>query len=661
MWLARTQAPEEQILRVPQRHAVDIAALNEQHALGLTALEDADGNGDDDSGSCASDLELGVGSVVVVVDLATAHLNDQYGVVCGPQRKSGRWPVMLDDELVSGGKPIGFKEENLLVLDSGAAISEDPGPAAAAFDGTSRADANANTHTNTNADASAAAAAAVRDAVPTQLNTDTSLDDAVEQPLDAAHPGTDVGTQRDAAPGPSTNPAANVCAVCGRSARQKCAGCGAASYCGKECQRQHWKRGGHRAQCQTLKAAAAAEAQARKLGDEGRRATGGCGGQNNPASSPSPTMACVACGVDKPAASFSNKQRKKPVGSRKCSACTSANGAAAAGSSGWVCETGRENLYDLGPGPADCTCTNTLQYPPYAPKCTSAAEGRARVGKRCRIRDTWASFPTAEDMARRLGVLGGEGGWVPDAPCSNGEEGVVVARGPTSACGHDAFGHRSFGMAVAVRVASQPGPASSVVLIDERAVQYLGARPKTLTGVADPDAPECSICLEDHCTDTVVLENCGHAFCYTCLHEHQSRSPGAVCPLCRDSMPDVTKDAVGAGTRWRVGERVHACFPNEDASKVIDVATGRPFESLGTVTGLPDGDFEPDTLLVTYDGHPPRLPRQTKMFCYGECYVPADFLRRVDPAVHRAFDAEAAARGDSFHRPAEPPAGCPVS
>ena len=39
-----------------------------------------------------------------------------------------------------------------------------------------------------------------------------------------------------------------------------------------------------------------------------------------------------------------------------------------------------ENLYELGLGPADCTCTDTLRYPDWAEPCATAAEGRMRVG-----------------------------------------------------------------------------------------------------------------------------------------------------------------------------------------------------------------------------------------------------------------------------------------
>ena len=40
-----------------------------------------------------------------------------------------------------------------------------------------------------------------------------------------------------------------ICANCGGTAPQRrCSRCGSASYCSKECQRAHWKKG-HRDQC----------------------------------------------------------------------------------------------------------------------------------------------------------------------------------------------------------------------------------------------------------------------------------------------------------------------------------------------------------------------------------------------------------------------------
>ena len=120
-------------------------------------------------------------------------------------------------------------------------------------------------------------------------------------------------------------------------------------------------------------------------------------------------------------------------------------------------------------------------------------------------------------------------------------------------------------------------------------------------------------------------------------------------------MPDVHLDQVPDGVRWKVGDRVHACFPNEDATSVVNGATGKPFEALGTVIGLPDGAFEPGTLLITYDGYPPGLPRAAKMFCHGEMYVPAELVRKVNPAEHAPFDAAVAARGDAMDRPPEVP------
>lgn len=40
----------------------------------------------------------------------------------------------------------------------------------------------------------------------------------------------------------------NTCAVCGVPAHQKCGGCKNVSYCGKEHQKIHWKKG-HKAEC----------------------------------------------------------------------------------------------------------------------------------------------------------------------------------------------------------------------------------------------------------------------------------------------------------------------------------------------------------------------------------------------------------------------------
>ena len=92
-------------------------------------------------------------------------------------------------------------------------------------------------------------------------------------------------------------------------------------------------------------------------------------------------------------------------------------------------------------------------------------------------------------------------------------QGVVIGRGGMHADGHDGFGHRSFTVLLAVRVTSRADPTESVVLIDERAVQYLGPK---LTNTVDPSSPECSICLENHCTDAVRL-SCKHTFCYACI------------------------------------------------------------------------------------------------------------------------------------------------
>ena len=58
---------------------------------------------------------LQAGSRVELTGLATSHLNGETGVIAGPQRASGRWPVLLDSPAVSTGKPMGYKEENLAV------------------------------------------------------------------------------------------------------------------------------------------------------------------------------------------------------------------------------------------------------------------------------------------------------------------------------------------------------------------------------------------------------------------------------------------------------------------------------------------------------------------------------------------------------------------
>lgn len=99
--------------------------------------------------------------------------------------------------------------------------------------------------------------------------------------------------------------------------------------------------------------------------------------------------------------------------------------------------------------------------------------------------------------------------------------------------------------------------------------------------------------------------DCTHSFCYVCLERHQSQTAGAVCPLCRDSMRDIAKDGVPEGVRWRAGDRVHARFPRESTVDgtdvaVIDPKSGIPFEVLATVTGLPEGSFEPSVLFITY-------------------------------------------------------------
>ena len=43
-------------------------------------------------------------------------------------------------------------------------------------------------------------------------------------------------------------------------------------------------------------------------------------------------------------------------------------------------------------------------------RASSELDGLARVGKSCRIRDTWATFPTDEEGAQRLGAV--EAGWL---------------------------------------------------------------------------------------------------------------------------------------------------------------------------------------------------------------------------------------------------------
>ena len=55
---------------------------------------------------------------------------------------------------------------------------------------------------------------------------------------------------------------------------------------------------------------------------------------------------------------------------------------------------------------------------------------------------------------------------------------------------------------------------------------------------------ECPICLEDPCDDQnksgVIETNCGHLFCYSCLHEWQKFNPDSppyTCPSCRTNIP----------------------------------------------------------------------------------------------------------------------------
>jgi hypothetical protein len=47
------------------------------------------------------------------------------------------------------------------------------------------------------------------------------------------------------------------CAACGQDALhlRRCSACRAVSYCSPECQRRHWKEGGHKQQCPQLAAA----------------------------------------------------------------------------------------------------------------------------------------------------------------------------------------------------------------------------------------------------------------------------------------------------------------------------------------------------------------------------------------------------------------------
>ena len=57
-----------------------------------------------------------------------------------------------------------------------------------------------------------------------------------------------------------------LCALCeSRNAKMRCGGCRVRWYCFKECQVLHWKRGGHKQECQALLQSAAEEAQSDRL------------------------------------------------------------------------------------------------------------------------------------------------------------------------------------------------------------------------------------------------------------------------------------------------------------------------------------------------------------------------------------------------------------
>ena len=43
----------------------------------------------------------------------------------------------------------------------------------------------------------------------------------------------------------------DICIRCGKSGRYRCSGCNSVSYCGAQCQKEHWKRG-HKGQCKAL-------------------------------------------------------------------------------------------------------------------------------------------------------------------------------------------------------------------------------------------------------------------------------------------------------------------------------------------------------------------------------------------------------------------------
>ena len=58
----------------------------------------------------------------------------------------------------------------------------------------------------------------------------------------------------------------NFSALCeSRYAKMRCGGCRVRWYCSKECQVLHWKRGGHKQECQALLQSAAEEAQGHRL------------------------------------------------------------------------------------------------------------------------------------------------------------------------------------------------------------------------------------------------------------------------------------------------------------------------------------------------------------------------------------------------------------
>ena len=57
--------------------------------------------------------------------------------------------------------------------------------------------------------------------------------------------------------------APSTCGGCGKpGALSKCAGCMRVAYCSKNCQVQHWKKGGHKRECKQLKLAATPTGQA---------------------------------------------------------------------------------------------------------------------------------------------------------------------------------------------------------------------------------------------------------------------------------------------------------------------------------------------------------------------------------------------------------------